>query len=67
MAQKRSREKEYFRKGILIGILGGVLGNLWASAIYDWAFDIGNIPKNGLVLILSFMFVWFIHDLEKKL
>ena len=30
-------DKKLFYKGAMLGILGGVIGDIWSTAVYDWA------------------------------
>ncbi|MCK5020630.1 MAG: hypothetical protein KAS32_26660 [Candidatus Peribacteraceae bacterium] len=60
-------DKKLFYRGLMIGLLGGVLGNLWASSIYDWAFNVGDIPKTVLVVVMTIIFGLLLFEIERKM
>ncbi len=61
------KENEFWF-GLLIGILGGVLGNLYVGAIFRWIDNLNSLPDMAGVIILTILFFGgVVYPIERKL
>lgn len=66
---KKKYEEIIFWKGVGIGVLGGIFGNIWVHAFVEFIKDFKNPPKIVSFLVLTGLLIylinWFIEQIKK--
>ena len=67
MMKFNKKEKVMFWSGISIGIIGGVIGNLWAGSYFDWVNNVFDWVRLITFIIFSLLLLGALLFIKKTI